>query len=142
MNYNEIKFILNLDVYDYPIENVFNRAKRILNWLFDENFNATLIDEDINYQVKDISSLSNNEIEEITDSFFSFTFDNTVNVPLYKLLVLKNNDKSMILANINSLIFDYTSINNFYGLFEDLNNSPSENDLDSYYKNVKNYLYF
>ena len=113
----DIKFILN---YNYPISSKsFNNAKSILNWLFDENFNATLIDKDIDYQVEDVSNLERIDIEEIIDSFFNFTFDNIINVPLYKFLVLKNNEKTMILANINSLIFDYTSINDFYELFNE-----------------------
>ena len=134
----DIKFILN---YDYLITpNSFNNAKNILNWLFDENFNATLINKDIDYQVEDVSNLESRSIEEIINSFFSFTFDNVVNVPLYKFLVLKNNEKTMILANINSLIFDYTSINDFYELFNGSDKSYPKNDLNSYYGKVKNYL--
>ena len=134
----DIKFILNYDYFITP--NSFNNAKSILNWLFDENFNATLINKDIDYQVEDVSNLESSSIEEIINSFFSFTFDNVINVPLYKFLVLKNNEKTMILANINSLIFDYTSINDFYELFNGSDKSYPKNDLNSYYGQVKDYL--
>ena len=44
------------------------------------------------------------------------------------------------MANISSLIFDHTSINDFYELFRDLNRSYPEKGLDSYYADFKDYL--
>ncbi|WP_296888834.1 non-ribosomal peptide synthetase [uncultured Methanobrevibacter sp.] len=138
--YRDVKFILNVDVNDYSIGDIFNKAKSILNWQFDENFNAILTDGDVDYLSKDVSNLKETIVEEIIDSFFDFTFDEVIDVPLYKFLVLKNNEKLAILANINSLIFDYTSITDFYELFDDLNKSYPKKDLDIYYGDVKDYL--
>ena len=62
MNYYDVKFSLNFDKYDYSkIKYIFNNARSALNWQFDENFNAKLIDEDINYQIRDVSNLERNE---------------------------------------------------------------------------------
>ncbi|WP_407422907.1 amino acid adenylation domain-containing protein [Methanobrevibacter sp.] len=141
MNYYDVKFSLNFDKYDYSkIKYIFNNARSALNWQFDENFNAKLIDGDIDYQIRDVSNLERNEIDKIIDSFFRFSFDEIINVPLYKFLVLKNNNELKILANINSLIFDYSSINDFYELFKDLNKSYPKKELDTYYGDIKDYL--
>ena len=141
MNHYEVKFLLDFDNYDYSIiEYIFSNVRNALNWQFDENFNANLIDEDINYQVRDVSNLEMDEIDKIIDSFFRFNFDYIINVPLYKFLVLKNNKGLKILANISSLIFDYSSINDFHALFVDLNKSYPKRDLEIYYSGVKDYL--
>ena len=132
-----------LDFGDYDcsvIRDGFIKAKDIFNWHFDENFNVTLIDEDVDYQVKDVSNLEEIETESIIDSFFRFTFDDTIDVPLYRFLVLKDDKRLKILANVSSLIFDYASINDFYELFGDSNKSYPEKDLDSYYVDFKDYL--
>ncbi|MBQ2831509.1 non-ribosomal peptide synthetase [Methanobrevibacter sp.] len=138
--YQDVKFILNVDVNENSIENAFNKAKNILNWRIDENSNAILIDEEVDYQIKDVSNLKETSVEEIIDSFFDFTFDDIIDVPLYRFLVLKNNENFTILANINSLIFDYSSINDFYELFDNSEKSPPKFNLDSYYKDVQVYL--
>ncbi|WP_405294927.1 AMP-binding protein [Methanobrevibacter sp.] len=141
MNFYDVQFILDLEDYDYSvIEDGFIKSKNIFNWQFDKNFNATLIDGDIDYQVKDVSNLEGSETERIIDSFFEFTFDNALDVPLYRFLVLKDSKRLKILANISSLIFDYTSINDFYELFYDLNKSYPEKDLNSYYNDFRDYL--
>ena len=112
LNNYAVKFILN---YDYSIiGDVFNKAKNILNWQFDENFNVNLIDADIDYQVKDVSDLAKNEIEEIADSFFSFTFDNINNTPLYKLLVLEDNGKTIVKSRTYSNLKHNASSNDVY----------------------------
>lgn len=141
LNRYDVKFVLNFDDYEYStIENGFNKIKGVLNWKFDENFNATPIEDTVEYQVIDVSNLTENNVKEITKSFFDFTYDNIINVPLYKFLILKNDKKFRILANINSLIFDYSSINSFYELFDNSDKHYPQNDLNSYYNNVENYL--
>ena len=66
MNHYEVKFLLDFDNYDYSIiEYIFSNVRNALNWQFDENFNANLIDEDINYQVRDVSNLEMDEIDKI-----------------------------------------------------------------------------
>lgn len=138
--YQNVKFILDFDVYEYPIRDAFNKAKNILNWQFDENSNAILTDGEVYYRIKDVSNLKGTSIEEIIDSFFDFTFDDVIGVPLYRFLVLKNNEKLTILANISSLIFDYSLINDFCELFDNPEKSFPKYNLDSYYKDVKDYV--
>ena len=94
--YHDVKFILNVDVNEKSIGDVFNRAKAILNWQFDENLNVILTDGEIVYQSKDVSNLKETLVEEIIDSFFDFTFDDVIDVPLYRFLVLKNKKKAVI----------------------------------------------
>ena len=120
---NNVKFIMNLeDCNCHVIEEAFKKAKGIFNWQLDEDFNAILINEDIDYRFIDVLDFKK-DIGDLTDSFFKLFFDDSINVPLYKFIVLKDNDKFKILANISSLIFDYTSINDFYELFNDLNDN-------------------
>ena len=65
MNYYDVKFLLNFDDYDYSIiKYIFNNVRSALNWQFDENFNVNLIDEDIEYQIRDVSNLESNEIDK------------------------------------------------------------------------------
>ena len=139
LNYCIIKFR-----FDYNknklINNVFDKAKYLLNFQFDNNSNVFFIDTDVDYQIKDVSNLNSKNIESITNSFFNYEFEDTLNVFLYKFLVLKNNDKFTLLAMIHPLIFNYSSINDFYELFYNVNNVRDENYLTPYYEDVKNYL--
>lgn len=91
--YHDIKFILEIDVNEYSIEDAFNNAKDILNWQFDENSNAIQTDGEIDYQIKDVSNLKESAVEEIIDSFFDFGFKDLIGVPLYRFLLLKDNEK-------------------------------------------------
>ncbi len=142
LKFLDIKFKFYLDLFDDEniIGDIFNKAKHLFNFQFDDDFNLAFIDSDVDYQFKDVSSLNSDDIERITDSFFDFTFDEVCNVFLYRFLVLKNDEKLTVLAIINSSIFDYSSINDFYLLFNNLNSSPLENNLDIYYEDVKTYL--
>ena len=141
MEYCDIKFLLNFDEYEFSsIDDVLKSSKSFLNWKFDENFNAYTSDEEIDYEITDVSGLENKAVENIKSSFFSSAFDNVIDIPLYKFLVLKNNKKLTLLANISSLIFDYTSINDFYQLFYKQNKSHKYNDLNSYYSSINDYL--
>lgn len=138
--HHDIKFILDVDINEYFIENAFNKAEDILNRQFDENFNVIQTDGEVAYQIKDVSNLKETTIEEIIYSFFDFTFHEVIDVPLYRFLVLKNNENFIILANINSLIFDYTSINDFYELFGNAEKFYPKYNLNLYYNNVRDYL--
>ena len=149
MYYYELKFTLDFDDNEYSnIQDIFNKAKPLLNWHFDENLNPFPIDDDINYQIRDISNLKETDLEEINSHFFGFKFENIVNTPLYRFLVLKNNANIKILANISSLIFDYSSIKEFYELFDNLDKNMDDYDLskddgkslNSHYKTLKDYL--
>ena len=130
-----IKF--KLDYKNNLINDVFDRAKYLLNFQFDNDSNLFFINNsDVNYQIKDVSNLNSENIESIINSFFNYEFEDTVNVFLYKFLVLKNNEKFTLLAIIHPSIFNYSSLNDFYNV-EDVR---GENYLTCYYEYVKNYL--
>ena len=94
MEYCDIKFLLNFDEYEFSsLDDVLKSSKSFLNWKFDENFNAYTSDEEIDYEITDVSGLENKAVENIKYSFFSSAFDNVIDIPLYKFLVLKNNKK-------------------------------------------------
>ena len=141
MKYDEVKFLLKFDEYDpSAIGDVFNNSKCFLNWQFGENFKADIKEGDVDYQIMDVSDLNSADIEKITDSFFSFEFEDISNVSLYRFLVLKNNNKCTLLAIIHPLIFSYSSVNDFYELFNNINSNSLKNDLNLYYGDVKDYL--
>ena len=141
LNGRAIKFKFDIKHIDeYAIGNVFNNAGHILNYQFDEDYNVHLVDSDVNYQFKDVSNVHSEDIEAIASSFFNFTFEDVFNVFLYKFLVLKDIEKLTVLAIIDSAIFDYSSINDFYELFHDVNANHLSNNLEVYYDDVNDYL--
>ena len=127
-------------------EGIFEKIADALDIQFDEEFKPYVKNDKINkelYKFRDVSSLSDASIKKIIDSFFNFTFDNIINCPLYRFIVLKNNDKLTVLANIHSSIFDFTSVNTFYKLFNCVDNIDSislENNIISYYADFDSYL--
>ncbi|WP_407413356.1 AMP-binding protein, partial [Methanobrevibacter sp.] len=138
MNYCAIKFKFDF-IDDNLLNDFFDKVKYLLNFQFNDDSNVVFIETDVGYQIEDISNLNPEDIEIIINSFFNFKFENASNVFLYKFLVLKNNGKSTLLAIIHPSIFSYTSINDFYGLFNNANSAPVKNDLSLYYEDVKNY---
>ena len=139
MNYCTVKFKFDY-INDELLNDFFDNVKYLLNFQFDDDSNIFFIDSDVEYQIKDVSNLDSENIEIITNSFFNFVFEDTFNVFLYKFLVLKNKDKFTVLAIIHPSIFNYSSVNDFYELFNDVNNVRDENYLINVYKDVKNYL--
>ncbi|WP_461461168.1 AMP-binding protein, partial [Methanobrevibacter sp.] len=133
-----IKFVFDMKSDIDCIDDLINKFKT-LNIRFDENLISYSADNHIIYDFEDVSNLNEYDIENIIDSFFCFTFKDIVNVDLYRFLVLKNNDKLTILANIHPLIFDYTSINSFCNLFDN-NGDFLQKDLIDYYHNLDMYL--
>ena len=65
MKFLDIKFKFYLDLFDDEniIGDIFNKAKHLLNFQFDDDFNVSFIDSDVDYQFKDVSSL-NSDISE------------------------------------------------------------------------------
>ena len=139
LNYCTVKFKFDY-INDELLNDFFDNVKYLLNFQFDDDSNIFFIDSDVEYQIKDVSNLDSENIEIITNSFFNFVFEDTFNVFLYKFLVLKNKDKFTVLAIIHPSIFNYSSVNDFYELFNDVNNVRDENYLINVYKDVKNYL--
>ena len=138
MKNGEIKFSFDTNFLNKNyLDNIFKKIKS-LNIRFDENLNPYYSDNKIIYEFEDISKLDPQDIEIKINSFFSFTFKDITNVSLYKFLILKNNDKLTILANIHPLIFDYSSINSFYNLFD--NGVFLEKNVLSHYRNLDNYF--
>ncbi|MBQ6512602.1 condensation domain-containing protein [Methanobrevibacter sp.] len=137
----EIKFEFDSSYLDkYQLDAIFDKIGNRLNIRFDENLRPYSTDDDKIYIMEDVSGESGENIRLIKDSFFDFTFENIVDVSLYRFLVLKNNDKLTVLANIHSSIFDYSSINAFHDLFNGFDENPLKNAVLPYYDYVDNYL--
>ena len=137
----EIKFSFEYNSVDkQQFDNLFAKIGNCLNIQFDENYNAYSQTNNEIYLYNDVSNQTSTNINKIIDSFFSFNFEDIINVPLYKFLVLKNNEKFTILAIIHSSIFDYTAINRLYDFFHDPNNTSFENNILFYHNYVQDYL--
>lgn len=124
-----IKFSFDIKSGEDEIDNLFKRIAPQLNVRFDEDLNAYASQNEVTYELKDISNLDAESIEKEIDSFFKFNFSEIIDVPLYKFSALRKNDKFTILANIHSSIFDYSSIRLFHDLFIDCDNPSFENKL-------------
>ena len=141
MNFSEIKVIFDIKVVDKKkLDTIFEKIDSMLNIRFDENFTPHTVQNKKFYKFKDVSALSHNAVENEISSFFNYTFDEIIDVALYKFFVLKNNEKLTILAIIHSSIFDYTSINKLYGLFNNVHNTSFENNILNYYSYTHDYL--
>ncbi|WP_295616213.1 D-alanine--poly(phosphoribitol) ligase subunit DltA [uncultured Methanobrevibacter sp.] len=138
---NEIKFLIkNIPADNDYLADFFKGIESLLNIRFDENLKPFYTNDEIIYEFNDVSDFNINEIDREIDSFFNFKFDIVIDSPLYKFLVLKNNEKLTILANIHHLIFDYSSINKFCEIFNNPQYKSVENDLLGYYDDVDDYL--
>ena len=135
-----IKFQFEIDLINNDaLDNIFKKIGSLLNIQLDENLKPYTHNIKPDYDIIDISKLNQEHIESKINSFFSFDFLKTVDVSLYKFLVLKNKDKLIILANIHPLIFDYALMNDIYKLFKETN---VERNLIDYYNNAHSYLSF
>lgn len=143
MDFQEIRFNFDVEMMDIDyLADIFKKSESWLNIRLDENLNPYIYNENENiYEFMDVSHLSTKQIEIIFNSFFDFTFDNIVNVSLYKFLVLKKDDNKLtVLAIIHSSIFDYTSIKKFTDLFINPKDNIYENNILNHYNYVNNYL--
>ena len=133
-----IKFQFEIDLINNDaLDNIFKKIGSLLNIQLDENLKPYTHNIKPDYDIIDVSKLNQEQIESKINSFFSFDFLKTVDVSLYKFLVLKNKDKLIILANIHPLIFDYALMNDIYKLFKETN---VERNLIDYYNNAHSYL--
>ena len=135
--YEDIKFRFDIDLIDESrIQMIFHNIENLLNIQFDENFNPYTVKNKNCYTFKEVSC-ENIYLE--TSKFFKFTFRNVIDTPLYKFLILKTDDRLIILAIINSLIFDYSSIGYLHDLFksEDID---FQSGIMDYYNDVNNYI--
>jgi len=65
MEYSDVKFLLIFNEYEFSsLDDVFKISKSFLNWKFDEKFNAYHSDEEIDYQVTDVSNLEDMTIDD------------------------------------------------------------------------------
>lgn len=125
----EMKLIFNSDMNDSSIGDVFNRAKSVLNWQIDENFNAKLTDNDIDFQIKDISNLEKKTLKRLEIHFLIFHLTIQSMCP-YKNTLLKidiNKDDSF-----NDLI------NEFKSSYENTFNYTKV-DIDNYFDETVSY---
>ena len=137
INFHEIKFKFDINLTD-RLDDIFQTAGSMVNVRFDGNLKPYVSDDNVMYDFLSVSHLNQEDIEKEINLFFNFAFKEIIDVPLYKFLVLKSNEKFTILVNINSLIFDYASINDFYNVFK--NNHVVENNILDYYENLDLYL--
>ena len=117
MHFNEIKFQFDISSTDSEIDKAFKKIGSLLNIRFDDNLNEYSTEDNSPYTLLNISDFNKESIENEIRTFFTFSFKEIINVPLYRFLVLKNKDKYTILANINSYIFDHNSIKSLYNIF-------------------------
>ena len=91
MDFQEIRFKFDVEMMDEDrLADIFKKTGHWLNIRLDENLKPYTYNENENiYEFMDASHLSANQTENIFNSFFDFTFDDIVNVSLYKFLVLK-----------------------------------------------------
>lgn len=135
--YEDIKFRFDIDLKnENNIQKLFQNIGSLLNVQFDENFNPYPVENHEYYTLKEVFHESINF--EISN-FFNFKFNEVVDTPLYRFLILKTDDKLIVLAIINSLIFDYSSIGILHDLFK-VDDVNLESKITDYYKNVNNYL--
>lgn len=142
MQSQEINFLFDYELLNKDkLDIIFNRIANLLDIRFNEDLNPYYEKNNENiYDFEDVSDTGSGLIKNKINSFFNFTFDDIVDVCLYKFLVLKNNDKLTVLARIHSLIFDYTSINEFYDIFNNFQHKKYENNIFSYYDELNNIL--
>ena len=125
MKSDEIKFKFQLENIDEEsLKSLFNKIGTSLNIYFDDDLNIYTKNMKNTYSLIDVSEWKEKRIKETISSFFNFSFDEVIDVPLFKFLILKNNSdkyRYTLLANIHSSIFDYTSIKAFYEIFKKFN---------------------
>ena len=133
MNFHTVKFKFDFDVCTKEhLDNSFKILGKSLNFQLDNNLNFYHVDNENIYQFVDVSGENPEKIEKKIKNFFNFKFNNIIDVPLYKFLVLKNKYKFTFLAIIHSYMYDYRLINNLYKLFNNSNNACPENSFNSY----------
>ena len=112
-------FKFDVDLLDNVyLDNCFERIGDLLNARFDKNSVPYSKTEGKIYQFMDVSDYESQQVDDVMESFFDFSFDETDDVQLYRFLVLKNNNKMIILANIHSSIFDNSLIKEVYRLIK------------------------
>ncbi|MCR5026154.1 MAG: amino acid adenylation domain-containing protein, partial [Methanobrevibacter sp.] len=139
MQFHEIKFFFDVELVnrDY-LDIIFDNVCKILDSRLDKNLNPYYLkNHDEIYRIIDVDDES---CETEINSFFDFTFDVIVDVPLYRFLILKKSDKLTVLANIHSSIFNYSSINIFKDLFLNFEEFSILENLQSCFEDKKNYL--
>ena len=140
MEFHEIKFSFDTELTDNEhLDSIFTEIDSFLGYHLDENLNMYPAKNEEIYDFKDFSNLNQEELENEINHFFNFNFNEIYDVPLYKFLVIKNNGKLTVLANIHSSIFNYGSIKLFKDLFNNPDISLSDNCL-SKYDSMNSYL--
>ena len=140
MHFNEIKFQFDISSTDSEIDKAFKKIGSLLNIRFDDNLNEYSTEDNSPYTLLNISDFNKESIENEIRTFFTFSFKEIINVPLYRFLVLKNKDKYTILANINSYIFDHNSIKSLYNIFIKKNDEILEKNILNYHNKLESYL--
>ncbi len=143
---NEIKFKFSCESIDETvINNIFNKITFILDFQLDENYKPYFKKNENPYALIDLSNKDPADIEDEINSFLNFSFDEIINVPLYKFLLLKTSNQLIVVSIIHSSIFNFTSFNIIFDLFNHINGYYIENTLSDDFLNYvdleKNYFY-
>ena len=139
MRFYEIKFSFNHDLIDENrLDKIFENVGNLLDVRLDEDLNPyRQKNEGKIYELKEVSDET---IEKEMNVFFKYTFDDMIDVPLYKFLVLKGDDDLTVLANIHSSIFDYSSVNVIKEMFNNPEAASIPKDISSFFEEYGEYL--
>lgn len=137
----EIKFKFENELIDKTrLDDIFQVIGNSLDMRFDGNNNRYSKISDEIYSFQDVTNQTPEDIEGIVNSFFDFSFAQTIDVCLYRFMVLKNKDKLTVLAIIHSSIFNYGCINKLKNLFNNPNNVFSNDKVLKYHDDADSYL--
>ena len=117
MEFYEIKFSFNYELLDENrLDTIFDNIGNLLDVRFDENLNH--YHQKNEGEIYELKEVNDDSIEKEMGAFFKFSFNDMIDVPLYKFLVLKSSSELTVLANIHSSIFDYSSVKIIKDLFD------------------------
>ncbi|MBR6023543.1 MAG: hypothetical protein IK044_01100, partial [Methanobrevibacter sp.] len=139
MEFYGIKFSFNYELLDENrLDTIFDNIENLLDVRFDENLNPyRQKNEGKIYELKEVDD---DVIEKEMGAFFKFSFNDMIDVPLYKFLVLKSSSELTVLANIHSSIFDYSSVKIIKDLFDSSEEINVPKTFSSYFEEYDEYL--
>ena len=139
---NEIKFEFDHELLGRDeLDVIFKNVDEFLNLRYDKDLNFYVQrNEGEIYEFRDLSSENSDFVEYEKELFFKFRYDNIIDIPLYKFLVIKHDGKLSVLANIHSSIFDYSAINFFYDVFNKGKEINVGENLDLFVKDLDTYF--
>ena len=139
MEFYEIKFSFNYELLDENrLDTIFDNIGNLLDVRFDENLNH--YHQKNEGEIYELKEVNDDSIEKEMGAFFKFSFNDMIDVPLYKFLVLKSSSELTVLANIHSSIFDYSSVKIIKDLFDNSEEINVPKTINSYFEEYNEYL--